>query len=397
MNRRTPGPSCPIPRMPATLVPPPLEVRPPQPVAVRATRRRVCHVSMTLQTGGLERLLVDFGRYHNADAYALRFIALDLLGPPADDLRRMGFEVDAMKLSAVGKWTIVRRMAHLLRRERIDIVHTHNTYAHFYGTLAARLAGVQTVVNTQHGRGCGDRWKDRLLFRLANRGTQRIVGVSADAARLCRGQDPRSGPKIVTILNGIDLRRFTYHGPADCWTAISVARLSPVKDFPTLLRGVARARPQIPHFRLQIVGDGGERARLEQLAAELQIDDIVTFLGERSDVPALLQQAGFFVSSSKTEGISLTVLEAMAVGLPVLTTSVGGNPEIVQEGVTGRLVEPLNPDAIAAGLVAMCRERERWCEMGTAGRRRVEERFEIRGMIQNYESLYEELSSAAEQ
>jgi glycosyltransferase involved in cell wall biosynthesis len=381
--------------VPATLLPPSVELRSVGPMVpdAPATTQRVCHVSMTLQTGGLERLLVDFGRYHDSTQYALRFVALDLLGQPADDLKRMGFEVDSMHLSAIGKWTLIRRLANLLRRERIDIVHTHNTYAHFYGTAAAKLAGVRTVVNTQHGRGCGERWKDRVLFRSANRWTQRVVGVSEDAARLCRAQDPRSAERIVTILNGIDLNRFTYHGPADTLTAISVARLSPVKDFPTLLRGVAKARPQIPEFRLQIVGDGQERAKLEQLAAELQITDVVTFLGERSDVPALLKQAGFFVSSSKTEGISLTVLEAMAVGLPVLTTSVGGNPEIVDDSRTGRLVEPLNPDAIATGLVAMCRDRARWREMGEAGRKRVEERFEIRTMIRNYEALYAELTT----
>ncbi|MFV0443589.1 MAG: glycosyltransferase [Planctomycetaceae bacterium] len=346
---------------------------------------------MTLQTGGLERLLVDFGRFHDPEEYHLRFVAMDLLGPPADELRTQGFEVDTLQCSAVGKWTLIRRLANLLRREQIDILHTHNTYPQFYGAAAARLAGVPVVINTQHGRGCGNKWKDRVLFRVANQWTQQIVGVSEDAARLCREQDPRSAPRISAIWNGIDLERFAFHGPADSLTAISVARLSPVKDFPTLLRGVAKAHLQVPKFRLQIIGDGAERRGLEQLASELGLSGVVTFLGERSDVPALLKQAGFFVSSSKTEGISLTLLEAMAVGLPVLTTSVGGNPEIVIEGTTGRLVEPLNPDAIAAGIVRMCHERSRWQEMGHAGRERVEFHFDIRGMIRQYESLYAEV------
>ena len=377
------------------LAPAPVELRPPQPAPVRAARPplRVCHISMTLQTGGLERLLVDFGRFHDRDRFALRFIAFDLLGPPADDLQGLGFEVDTLRCSAIGKWTLVRRLAQLLRREHIDVVHTHNTYPHFYGTLAAKLAGVPTIVNTQHGRGCGNGWKDRQHFRLANRCTDRVVGVSEDAARLCRAQDPRSAERITAIWNGIDVERFAYHGPTDTLTAISVARLSPVKDFPTLLRGVAAARTQVSEFRLQIVGDGAERPRLEQLSAELGLTNIVDFLGERSDVPDLLRQAGFFVSSSKTEGISLTLLEAMAVGLPVLTTSVGGNPEIVVEGETGRLVEPLNPDAIAAGIIAMCRDRARWREQGAAGRQRVEQHFNIRGMIRQYETLYEQLAT----
>lgn len=358
-------------------------------------RRRICHVSMTLQTGGLERLLVDFGRFHDRDSYQLRFVALDLLGTPADDLRAMGFEVDSLGFGAIGKLRMLQRLASLLSREQIDIVHTHNTYAHFYGSLAARMAGVPIVINTQHGRGCGDGWKDRWQFRIANRAAQRIVGVSDDAARLCRQQDRRSASRMIRIWNGIDLSRFVCRGPARSLTAISVARLSSLKDFPTLLRGLAAARRTAPELRLRIVGDGPERPALERLTQDLQLTGAVEFLGERSDVPQLLAEAGFFVSTSRSEGISLTLLEAMAVGLPVLTTSVGGNPEIVVDGETGRLIEPLNPDAAAAGLVAMCRAQSDWTRMGEAGRRRVEEHFEIRRMVRMYEDLYAECRAEA--
>jgi glycosyltransferase involved in cell wall biosynthesis len=250
---------------------------------------------------------------------------------------------------------------------------------------------VPTVVNTQHGRGCGESWKHRWQFRLANRWTKRIVGVSEDSARRCRLQDRAAASKMIRIWNGIDVNRFAFHGPADRPVAISVARLSKEKDFPTLLRGIAKALPQIPEFQLKLVGDGVERPRLEQLSRDLGLQQVVEFLGERSDVPELLRQAGLFVSSSKTEGVSLTLLEAMAVGLPVLTTTVGGNPEVVEDGVTGRLVEPLNPDAIAAGLVEMFRRRDEWRDMGACGRQRVERNFEVGGMVQAYERLYGEL------
>jgi glycosyltransferase involved in cell wall biosynthesis len=352
---------------------------------------RVCHVSMTLKTGGLERLLVDFGRLHDSSRFQLRFVALADLGPPAEDLMQLGFAVDSMQLAQVGKLAMLRRLKALLQRERIDIVHTHNTYAHFYGALAARLAGVKTVINSQHGRGCGPKWKDRLLFKTANRLSRRIVGVSRDATRLCQGEDKGSSRKMVTIWNGIDATRFAYRGPADRPTAISVARLSPEKDFATLLKAVAIVRRQVPDFRLKMVGNGAEREFLESLARELQITDCVEFLGERSDVHQLLPQAGFFVSSSKTEGISLTVLEAMAVGLPVVTTAVGGNPEIVEEGRTGYLVPSQNPDALAGAIVSMCQKRNEWPSMGRTARERVEQHFEIRHMIGEYERLYEAL------
>src|SRR5690606_28303944 len=150
--------------------------------------------------------------------------------------------------------------------------------------------------------------------------------------------------------NGIDVDRFRYCGPKSELTAISVARLSPEKDFPTLLRAVRLVLEKHPEFRLKLVGDGAERPRLERLAGELGIAHAVEFLGERKDIPLLLATAGLFVSSSKSEGISLTLLEAMAIGLPIVTTRVGGNPEIVMDGITGKLVPALNPDALASAI-----------------------------------------------
>lgn len=352
---------------------------------------KVCHVSMCLLTGGLERLLVDFSRLGDASQFELHFAALGELGEPAEDILAAGCFVDSMRHGQVSKLQLVRNLARFFQDHQIDLVHTHNTYAHFYGAVAARLAGVQVVVNSQHGRGCGRGWKARMQFRIANRTTQRIVGVSHDAAELCRGEDRRSADKIIAIHNGIDLNRFEFQGPVSKPVAISVARLSPEKDFSTLLKAVSLARQTVPEFRLQIVGDGQEMSRLRSQVQELEIEGHVEFLGERNDVADLLTKAGFFASSSLTEGISLTLLEAMAVGLPVLTTAVGGNPEIVVDGQTGRLVPAGESEALAEGIIQMCHDADAWQAMGQLGRQRVEQHFNIRKMIAEYESLYREL------
>lgn len=377
----------------------PLSIFQPDPLTAIAPRQpsgdriRICHVSMTLLTGGLERLLVEFGRHHDSSRFDLRFVTLADLGPPAEELRRMGFSVESVNLPARGKLPALRSLRSLLQRERVDIVHTHNTYAHFYGTMAASWAGVRSIINSQHGRGCGPRIKDKLLFRLANLKTSRVVGVSEDAAALCRGEDPWAASKTKVIWNGIDTSRFVFRGPAKAPVAISVARLSPEKDFPTLLQATALVVRQVPDFQLMMIGNGAERSRLEALTKSLGIEPNVQFLGERSDVPELLAQAGFFVSSSKSEGISLTILEAMAVGLPVVTTRVGGNPEIILEGQTGYLVPDQNPDALAAAMLQMLAQRDQWPAMGELGRQRVEQQFEIRTMIRQYEELYTEVMS----
>jgi glycosyltransferase involved in cell wall biosynthesis len=357
-------------------------------------RLRVCHLSMTLRTGGLERLLVEFARCHDASQFDLSFVALGELGPPAENLRHAGYDVRSLGLPHVGKSALIKSLASHLRDARIDVLHTHNTYPHFYGTLAARWAGVPTVVNSQHGRGCGGGWKGLWQFRLANRLASAVVGVSEDATALCRREDPLSTKAMCCIWNGIDVDRFRFTGPRQAPVAISVARLSSEKDYPTLLRAVALLVRDVPEFRLLLVGDGAERARLEQLSRDLKIEKHVDFLGERQDVPELLAQAGFYVSSSKTEGISLTLLEAMAVGLPIVTTRVGGNPEIVQEGVTGKLVEPLNPDALAASMRQMICEMERWPAIALASRARVETNFNVRQTVSRYEDLYRRVHSS---
>ncbi|WP_092047891.1 glycosyltransferase [Planctomicrobium piriforme] len=344
---------------------------------------------MTLRTGGLERLLVDFGRFHNRDQYELSFVSLGPVGQPAEDLQAAGFDVETLGMPKTSKGAALQKLKTLLRDGQFDVVHTHNTYPHFYATLAARWAGISTIINTQHGRGCGSGWKSHWQFRIANRLATRVVGVSADATKLCQSQNPASASRMQTIWNGIDLERFKFTGPRNEPTAISVARLSPEKDYATLLHAMQLVIQHEPRFRLLLVGDGSERARLEQLATELDIRQHIEFLGERKDVPDLLRKAGFFVSSSKTEGISLTLLEAMAVGLPIVTTRVGGNPEIVVEGETGKLAPAQKPEALAAAIREMLDEQPLWPTMADAARKRVEQHFNVRNMVSQYEDLYQ--------
>ena len=354
----------------------------------------VCHVSMCLATGGLERLLVEFAQRVDSQRFRQNFAALGSVGGPADEIAEAGCGVHRLQeLAGNGKWARVRQLASILREHSIQIVHTHNTYAHFYGTLAAKMAGVPVVINTQHGRGCGTHWKQRIHFMLANRLTRKVLAVSEDSARICRTQDPLSRRKIEPLWNGIDLSRFAYHGPSMQPHAISVARLSPEKDFPTLLQATRLVVDRNPDFRLTIVGDGQERQKLTDLTSQLQLTEQVTFLGERRDVPDLLREAAMFVSSTSTEGISLTLLEAMAVGLPIITTSVGGNPEVVEDGVTGHLVPPADPESLANAICEHLQQRDTWQAIGTLSRTRVERQFDINRMISDYETLYTELTS----
>ena len=354
-------------------------------------RRRVCHISLGLCTGGMERLLVEFARCHDPRHYELHFVALHNLGQPAEDIKQLGCTVHLLpdrRGKPVQQW---RELVRFLKKLRPDVVHTHNAYPHFYGTLAARWCRVPVVINTRHGRRIGTTWKAKTWFWIAGMLANRVVAVSDDARNLCLSEVSLTSQKVTRIWNGIDLSRFVYRGPAADPIAISVARLSPEKDFPTLIHAVALAAEVVPELRLKIVGDGPERTKLEHLITELGQQNRVELLGERQDIPELLATAGFFATATLTEGISLTLLEAMASGLPVLATRVGGNPEIVVEDETGFLVPSGNVTELATALIRMVHSQGRWSELGRQGRLRVEQHFSNQKMVSAYEALYTQL------
>lgn len=358
-------------------------------------RLRICHLSLTLCTGGLERLLVDFARYHDPAQFELEFIALGETGPPAEEIRKLGCPVIEYPLTAGSKYARINQLANFFSARNYDLLHTHNAYPHFYGSLAAYRAKIPATIHTRHGRRFGETISERLQFALASRFSNYVVPVSDDTGERCKNIGWLPDSKIKRIWNGIDVDRFNFTGPANELTAITVSRLSPEKDLLTMLEAVKSVINTIPQFRLMIVGDGPEREVLEQKSVALNLESHVTFLGERNDIPNLLSQAGFYVSSSLTEGISLTILEAMSVGLPVVTTAVGGNPEIVQQPDTGILVPSANASKLADAIADMCHQQNEWQQIGRNARNRVEQQFNIRSMIKEYESIYRSILTPA--
>lgn len=353
---------------------------------------RVCHVSLTLCTGGLERLLVEFARHHDRERFELSFVVLQQQGQPADDIRNLGCEVISLPLETMRRGERFRKMISLCHRVRPDVLHTHNAFPHWYGAVAGKWSGVSTIVHSRHGRRFGHNWKERLQFAVASRLSDRVVAVSDDTATMCREIGYLPPHRVTRIWNGIDVDRFAYHGPSGQPVGISVGRLSVEKDFPTLFRAIVHVRQIVPDFQFLLVGDGPERASLERLAQELNLQGCLRFLGERRDVAELLARASLYAGSSLTEGISLTLLEAMAVGLPIVATRVGGNPEIVIAGETGELVDAGDDESLAKEMLRLCLNPWQAERYGRGGRTRVETHFSVRGMVRQYESLYQELA-----
>jgi glycosyltransferase involved in cell wall biosynthesis len=351
---------------------------------------RVVHVTLGLEVGGQEKLLVELARHADRRRVALHFVSLGTRGVLAGDIEACGWPVTALGAPDGLRPGLVPRLARLFREARADVIHTHDDRPNIYGAPAAKLAGAR-VVHTRHSQGSRLSRRQALLVAAVARCTDRFVCISRDsAARAVRAGVPQS--RVRTIWNGIDLSRFGPSGPCPQGPAVIVARLAPEKDVSTLLRAAALAARSRPDFRLEIAGDGPCRPELERLAGELGLAESVRFLGAVRDVPALLGRARLFVLSSLTEGISLTLLEAMARGLPVVATHVGGNVEVVAEGQTGLLVPPREPERLAGALLGLWGDVEAGARLGWAGRQRAERYFDVRRMVAEYEALYASLA-----
>jgi len=353
-------------------------------------RLRVVHVVSQLDMGGMEKLLVEFARHTDREQFELRFVSLGGRGSLADDIEAEGWAVTHMGVKAGLRPRLVLDLARLFRAWKCHVVHSHNSGPLIYSSPAARFARVGAVVHTRHGQRFEHGRRQTAAFRLAACLADRVVCVSHDGAGLSVGEGIASR-KVCTIWNGIDVSRFSYTGPRAGGPIVMVGRLSPEKDVTTLLRAVARAAADHPGLVLDIVGQGECQPALKALASDLGLDGRVRFLGEVRDIPRVLAGASLFVLPSLTEGISLTLLEAMARGLPVIATRVGGNPEVVVDGETGLLVPAKAVDEMARAMLRLLGDPGEGRRMGQAGRHRVEVHFDVRRMVSDYEALYVEL------
>lgn len=364
--------------------------------AAPVRRSRIVHLSLGTDVGGMERLLVQFARYADRQRFDLVFVSLRERGKLAAEIEQLQWPVYALGKRPGLRLGLIIQLARRLRQLRPDVVQTHNTAALMYGATAAFLARVPSLIHTRHGQRFGASRRETFAFRNLSRLACRVVSVSDDGRQLCIAEGV-SAARACTIRNGVDTEQFSYSGPKPAGPAVVVARLSAEKDVATLIRAMEhlsrKLEPAQQPLTLKIVGDGVMRPQLESLARSLELGGTVQFLGERDDVPSLLAEASMFVLPSLTEGISLTLLEAMARGLPVVATNVGGNPEVVVDGESGFLVPAQDADALARAMMRIHLDQDLAANMGLSGRRRIEAGFSVKRMVRDYERIYTEVTS----
>lgn len=289
-----------------------------------------------------------------------------------------------------------------LRDRRTDVLHAHKFGSNVWGTAIGRLAGVPVVIAHEHTWSYVGQPVRRILDRrLVSQASDAFLAVSNEDRRRMveiEGIDPRD---VLVMPNGIAPARPTGRDirdelgiPPEAPVIGTVGRLYRQKALHLLMRAAARLVREFPALQVLVVGDGPEHARLVALADTLRITPVVRWLGQRDDVPDILAALDVAVSSSNWEGSPLSVLEYMGAGLPTVATAVGGVPDLIVDGVHGRLVPPGEPIALAAAIAELLRAPQLAREMGRQARERQRDEFDLESLVRRLERLYEDLLAA---
>ncbi len=373
----------------------------------------VAHVIFRLGIGGLENGLVNLINRMPSERYRHVIVCLSESTDFAARLRDKHVQIYEMHKRPGKDVGVYWRLWRLFRQIRPDIVHTRNL-----GTLDALvpawLAGVRHRVHGLHGWEAwdlkGTNAKYTLLQRALSPLVSRYIALSRDLQAWLQRQIHVREQRIAHICNGVDTDRFSAQAPQEVvgWPSAfsqpgqfvigTVGRLDPIKDQLGLIDAFAQLHQRggdgdsvSNSLRLVIVGDGPQRQALVDRVASLGLQEAVWLSGARSDVPALFSRFDVFALPSLNEGISNTILEAMASGLPVVATAVGGNPELVQDGHTGALVPASDPRALAQAIQQYSDDEQRLHSHAQAARALAQERFSMQAMVSGYMQVYDQL------
>ncbi len=367
-------------------------------MVVVTAARSIVHVLSSFGVGGQERVALDLaaGQVRRGHRVSVVSLAPPPDGPLAAEFRDAGVGVLTIAKGRGLDPTLAARLALRFRGLGADIVHTHNPQPLIYGAPAARLAGA-VAIHTKHGMNPGSRG-NMILRRAAARAVTAFVAVSEVTATQARAQRDCAPDKLVVVPNGIRLERFRPDPdrraamraelgiPPGAWVVGTVGRVDEYKNHPLLVRAMAPALSE--RHRLVIIGDGPAREALDEAVAALPEPRWVHVLGRRMDVDQLLPGLDVFALPSSSEGLPLVVPEAMAAGLPVVATAVGGLPTVIDEGITGLLC-PVDEAALRDRLAILAADRDRARTMGARAREAALARYSAERMLDDYLALYE--------
>ena len=374
-------------------------------MTVRTKVATVCQVVHSLEVGGTEVLVAQFAR-HLSDRFRMVVACLDRLGPLGEDLRREGFEVRVIGRNMGIDWRCGRKLSQFLREFDVDLIHAHQYTPFFQGLVSRFFYRRPPVLFTEHGRHHPDvpSCKRAIANRLLIQRRDRVIAVGDAVKQALITNENIGGDRICVVYNGVDLSPYAAGAQVDragarrelqldddAFVVAQVARLNRLKDHATAIRVARRLKDSHIKVRLLIVGNGEERPTIESLVREHDLGREVRMLGTRNDVPRILSAADAFLLTSISEGIPLTIIEAMAAGLPVVSTRVGGVAEVVTDGVTGLMTNAGDDSSLANHLHRLANSAGLRGRFGDAGRERAFENFSEVTMHAAYRGIYEEM------
>jgi sugar transferase (PEP-CTERM/EpsH1 system associated) len=371
-------------------------------------RLRVLHVVARLGLGGTEHGVLKVLNGLGEKQFEHRLCAVR--GVDADFASRMNVAGKAYSAGSAkpGLQFPLFRLMRIMKEYRPHVVHTRN-FGALEAIFAARLARVPVAIHSEHGYELeilgGLPLRRRILCRVLFPMADAVFAVTNELRTYHSGQSWLTPEKFRVIYNGVNTDRFAPLNsdaaplrkdlglPTDRFLIGSVGRLVPIKDHSTLLQAATQLLRQGNNLHVLLVGDGPERATLQQYVASTpELSGRVTFLGSSDRVPELMKAMDVFVLPSISEGMSNTILEAMATGLPVVVTHAGGNPEMIDHEFSGLLFAPRDVRTLASHLVRLIESADLRRHLGEAARRRAMERFSLAEMMRRYRDLYFELA-----
>jgi len=368
-------------------------------------KSRVLHVIYSLYRGGAERLIETQILGGDRTRYELLVTALTSGGDIIDRMASGGARVFLIGKRRRGDVTALTKLANLIKVERVDLLHLHNSPGAFWGTLAQMMSGTGVpIVRTEHNPylPAALPWMYRSFYRRFIGRARRIICVSEAVRRSYAESFPEHAEKYVTIMNGIRPGDFEKLPPRQACRADfkltpevkligTVGRMSPVKNHKLLIEALFKLRATGADVHLAIIGEGELREALAAYAADLGVSEYVSLVKESKDIGEFYGALDLFCLSSDSEGIPLTMLEAMAAGVPVVSTSVGGIPEVIEDGVNGRLVPKGSSDLLAARIAEMLADPAGTAALAARGRETVRARFTAERMIRETEQVYDDV------
>lgn len=364
--------------------------------------KRVVHVTFDMRIGGAEQVIYNLIENTDPLKYDVSILCLDqFIGPFGVQLQKKGYQITALNRQPGFDFSLVRKIRCHIKRHNIDVLHCHQYTPYVYSVSGAAFTPCK-VIFTEHGRFYPDQRKLKRVFinPLLNLFTDYVTAISSATRNALVKFENFPRDKIAVVYNGIDDSNYVLpQNPnlkeslsisEDAYVLGTVARLDSIKNQKMMIKALKIVRQNYPETYLIIVGDGPERENLESFVSDLELSSCVILTGFREDAHLFYNIMDIFLLTSFSEGTAMTLLEAMATGLPCIGTDVGGNPEIVRNRETGFIIPSDDENALAEKINCLFSNKTMMKNMGEAGRKIFEENFTVKKMVGSYQAMYDE-------